>query len=419
MKRFGLAALLFAALPAFALEPDRREAIVTNNRVWDGYVYQENFVPSDFSDMSLLADKDNALSFFKTQEYYWPLSRQTYVDFERQKDPVKGDLVISQGDKVVAKVAVTPYSMVYPKGAAQGQGYLLWGAEAEAEFAAYQAAERDFAVKFSQAQLSQRDYERRLKEAAIARLAGKGVQQVSAPPPPPEPSLKLVTQPVLGLKVNLPVGDYQIQLVNEGTPVLGTQKSLHVISAEERDVVTADVIPEERWTRPLSANDASEKIYAKPGTTFYLTLAYASRFDETQYLGIVQPQATTVEGRQTWVRRRAADAKVVLFGWDKGPMQDLDLAALKVQQTEGAGFGYVVRPAKPSEQPDLAAFAVTVPSVDVVSRGTLTAQDTNGANLKRQVVVVQPRQDEIAWALALLPAFAGFALMLYRRRLLT
>ncbi len=418
MKRFALV-LALVALPAFALEPDRREVIVTNNRVWDGYVYQENFVPSALPDMSLLADQDNAVSFVKTQEYYWPLSRQTYVDFERQKDPVAGGLQITQGGNVVAEVSVAPFAMVYPQGAAQGQGYLLWGAEAEAAFADYQAGERAFAVKFSQAQLAQRDYERRLKEAAIARLAGKGVQAVEPPPSPPEPSLKLVTQPVPGLKVNLPVGEYQMQLVDGGAPVPGTQKALHVISAEERDVVTADVIPEERWTRPLSANDASEKIYAKPGTTFYLTLAYASHFDEAQYLSVVQPQAVAVEGRQTWVRRRAADAKVVSMGWGQGGMQDLNLAALKVQQTEGAGFGYVVRQAKPSEQPDLTAFAVTVPKVPGVSRGTLAAEDTNGATMRRQVVVVQPRQEALAWALALLPALAGFGVMLYRRRVLT
>lgn len=408
------------ALPAIGLEPDRREVIVTSNRVWDGFVYQENFVPSDLPVMALLADKDNAISFVKTQEYYWPLSRQTYVDFERQKDPVPGTLQISQAGKLVAEVDVAPYSMVYPKGAANGEGYLLWGDAALAEFTQYQAEERAFVVKFSESQRANSDYERRLKEAAIARLAGKGVQDVEAPPPPPVPSLKLVTQPLLGLKVNLPVGDYQLQLRDAGQPVPGTQKALHVISAAGREVITADVIPEERWTRPLSANDAVEKIYARPGTTFYMTLAYASRFEMADYLSVTQPQAETVAGRQTWVRRRSADAKVVQIGWDQGgAMQELNLTALKVQQTAGAGFGYVVRPAKESEQPDLTAFAVTLPRDAASSRGSLAAEDTSGAILKRQVVVVQPRRDGLAWALALLPALAGFALMLYRRRALT
>jgi hypothetical protein len=125
-----------------------------------------------------------------------------------------------------------------------------------------------------------------------------------------------------------------------------------------------------------------------------------------------------VEGRQTWIRRRSADAKVVTFGWDRGGRQDLDLTALKVQQTEGAGFGYVVRPAKATEPPDLTAFAVMVPQDRGISRGTLAAQDTNGSSLSRQVVVVQPRQEALAWALALLPALAGFGLLLYRRRVL-
>lgn len=413
----GVTAIL--ALPALALEPERREVIVTSNRVWDGYVYQENFVPSALPAMALLADKDNAVSFVKTQEYYWPLSRQTYVDFDREKDPVPGSLQITQGGKLVTEVAVAPYVMVYPKGAANGEGYLLWGDAALAAYDQYREGEQAFAVAFSASQQAEADYERRLKEAAIARLAGKGVQEVPPPPPAPVPNLKLVTQPVPGLQVNLPVGDYQMQLVAAGLPVPGTARALHVTKAAERDVITADIIPEERWTRPLSANDPGEKIYARPGTTFYMTLAYASRFDAQAYLGIVQPQAEAVAGRQIWVRRRSADARVVRFGWDNAaPMQDLTLTALKVQQTEGAGFGYVVRPAKAAEQPDLTAFAVSVPQDAALTRGALGAEDTTGAALSRQVVVVQPRREGLAWALALLPALAGFALMLYRRRAL-
>lgn len=421
MKRIWIGAALAASLslPARALEPERREVIVTSNRVWDGYTYQENFVPSALPAMALLAGKDNAVSFVKTQEYYWPLSRQTYVDFDREKDPVPGRLQITQAGKVVAEVDVAPYAMVYPKGAANGGGTLLWGDAALAAFAQYQADERAFAVAFSASQQAEAAYERRLKEAGMARLAGKGVQEVPAPPPPPEPNLRLVTQPVQGLKVNLPEGAYQMQLMQDGKPVPGTQKALQVLSADEHDVITADIIPEERWTRPLSANDAAEKVYARPGTTFYMTLAYASRFDAAAYLSVVQPQVEAVAGRQTWVRRRSADARVVKFGWNDGaPFQDLALTALKVQQTEGAGFGYVVRPAKASEQPDLTAFAVTVPQDARLSRGAFAAEDTTGASLARQVVVVQPRRDGIAWTLALLPALAGFALMLYRRRAL-
>lgn len=422
MRRIWIASVLALglSLPALALEPARREVIVTSNRVWDGYVYQENFVPSAQTDMTLLAGQDNAISFVRTQEYYWPLSRQTYVDFDREKEPVAGTLRISQGGRQVAEVAVAPYAMVYPKGAAQGEGHLIWGDAALAEFAEYQADAQAFAVAFSASQQAEAGYERRLKEAAIARLAGKGVQEVTPPPAPPVPSLKLVTRPVPGLRVNLPVGDYQIALWLDGGPVPGAQKTLHITAASERDVITADIIPEERWTRPLTANDGAEKVYARPGTTFYLTLAYASRFDAASYLRVVQPQAEAVAGRQIWVRRRAADARSVRLGWgEDSPAQDLALTVLKVQQTEGAGFGYVVRPAKPSEPPDLTAFAVTVPQDAKLSRGGFAAEDSSGASLARQVVVVQPRREGLAWTLALLPALAGFALMIYRRRVLT
>ena len=131
-----LLALLLLATPAWALDPQRHEAVVISARVWDGYQYKETFLPSTAPVLTLMAGRDSAIAFVRTQEYYWPLSRQVYVDLERQREPLAGVLRIEQAGRVVAEVAEAPYAILYPQGAVNGDGSLLWGGAALAGFAA-------------------------------------------------------------------------------------------------------------------------------------------------------------------------------------------------------------------------------------------------------------------------------------------
>ncbi len=397
------------ALPALAIEPEQRQVIVTHNRVWDGFAYKENFVPSDADHMLLLADSDNAIAVVRTWEYYWPLSRQKYVAFEKQHDPVDGTLVVRRNGKVVAEIVPERYSIVYPEGALKGDGRLVWGEAADAAFADFVAEERAFVKEFAAAQQAETAYEAALRDAAIARINGQGVQAVTPPKPPPEPFLKLVTKPDVAYRINLPVGDYRIELVKDGEPVAGTAKDLRIIAAVARDVLTADIVPEERWTRPLQADAEADRIYVHPGAEFFVTLSHASMFAERDYMCLTRPQSCAPEGRQIWVRRKPADEvdrlQVAWSGQQKP--SPLKRTALKVDQTQGSSFGYVVRPAVAGETPDLSAFVVRAPADAEVHSATLSLPGDPVGAFARQVVLVQPRSDLVAWALALLPGAFG------------
>lgn len=389
-----LALLLFLATPALAIDPERREVTVISGRVWDGFEYKEMFLPSSAPEMTILAGQDSAISFATTQEYYWPLSRQVYVDFESQRDVLSGKLRIERDGQLVAEVEEAPFAILYPEGAVNGNGQLLWGAEAAAGFADYEAGERDFNRRFVAAQRANTAYEKALLEAA--RSGSKAV--IPPPPPVPDPSLRLVTRPQPAFRLSLAEGDYRIALVAKGTVLPGTERRLRVITAESRDAVVADIIPEERWTRPIPANSPEARIYARAGGTFYLTLSQASRFAETDYLSIVSPQALAVEGRDLWVRRKPSpiDTLKASSGAEAG---DLSRLRLKVEQTSASGFGYVVRPAREGETAELEAFAVEVPGG---STGPVLL--SNGAGgFERIVIPVGSRQAGGAFLLALGP----------------
>jgi hypothetical protein len=401
---FALAALL-AVCPrsAIAIEPGRRDVIVVTGRVWDGDGYKEMFLPSHAPSLMLLGGRESALKFVRTQEYYWPLSRQVYVDFEARKDGVDGVLRVWRDGQVIADIDKSVYSIVYPKGAINGDARLLWGSEAEGAYAEYESGEREFARRFVEAQRANSEYERALLAAGEARNRGEPVAPVGAPPPLPEPSLRLVTKPEPGYRLALDPGSYEIALMSGESETPKTRRELRVIDAERRRSIVADIIPEERWTRPLASNSTDARVFARPGATFYLTLADADKFDESEYLPITAPQAEPVLGRTLWVRRHASNLDRVSVEWTGRAAETLARSRFKAEQTGGSSFGYLVRPAGPSEKEDLNAFAISAPSDPTIERGVIYGAD---ARFAREVVIVRERDTPLALLLCLAPMAA-------------
>lgn len=411
----AVALLLAIKASAFALEPAQREVVVVSGRVWDGYEYKETFVPSTKDEMSLVAGQDSAIAFVRTLEYYWPLSRQVYVDLRRQRDMLDGEIVVRRDGSEVARHALDVFSILYPQGAVNGNGRLLWGAEAERAYAANQEEERHFAREFATARRAHSDYERRLVEAGRARLRGEAAEAIEPPPPLPEPSLRLVTAPEAGFRLALEPGDYSVVLEREGRPVPGTERRLRVVGLSGMEALVADIVPEERWTRPLAANTSTARIFARPGAVFYMTLSEASHVQEDEYLPVVSPQTEPVPGRSIWIRRRPATVEELQLAWGDAGSMSLARQPLKVEQTRGSSFGYRIRAARDGEPPDMDAFTINVPSDPSVRRGFIVHGGESLPPFAREVVVVHPRRAALALGLALLP-LVGYVSFLGLRR---
>ncbi len=412
----ALLAGVLSQLPAYAIEPERREVIVAHNRVWDGFAYKENFVPSNQPIMTLLADKDNAIAMVRTQEYYWPLARQTYVAFESLREHVHGELIIERNGEEVTKLQSEPYSIVYPQGAINGLGYMVWGEDAELEFARYREEEATFNRRFARLRQAHTRYEAALREAARARIRGDVIPEIKPPPPLPQPSLKLVTQPQRSFRVALQPGNYDMYVRHQGMTVPDSNKKLRVLDSRSDQFLTADIIPEERWTRPLPSNNPNHRIYTIPGARFYITLSEASRFSEADYLQLTQPQAVAVKGRDIYVRRKSADIANLRISWLNGmTASTLELDQLKVQQTGGAAFGYVVRAAETDERPDIEAFTVVAPEGVPHGRADLSISGNQTLGFHREIVVVGEQNWALSVSLAILPAAFGLTASLRRR----
>ena len=394
---------LLVSAPALAIEPQRRQAVVVSARVWDGGNHREMFVPSDLNRLVIVSGRDSIVTLVRTWEYYWPLSRKSYVDFETLREPIDGILVVQSDGGEVARVKPLPYVLVYPEGAAGGNASVLWGEEAQTAYTDYLQGERAFRKALVDAQRAQTEYETRLVEAGKARLNGGGIQNVPPPPPVPKPSLRLVTTPAVGFRLDLKPGNLTMHIERDGAAMEGTERSVTVLDGAGRDAIVADIRPEERWTRPIASNDPRSRIYVRPGATFFVTLATASMFEEEEYLAVVEPQARPVAGRQTWVRHGEADIHALSLNSRRrrGEARDVLLETLKVEQTGGSAFGYRVRPVEDGERGDITAFRIAVPA-EAADRGSISAVD-QALGFEREFVPVAPRNGSLALLLALLP----------------
>lgn len=415
----GLGALFFAGASdaASALEPETREAIVLHDRVWEGFSYVENFVPSETEDVLLLADADNALRYVKTLEYFWPLSREVYVAFDTLREELPGELVISQNGVAVAEIGLDDYTIVYPEGMLGGHSRMVWGEEARKAFRDFKRAMADYNRAFAEAQRDRSRYLRELREAAEARVKNGETRTVVPPIPEPDPVLGSATEPRSAFRVSLPAGVYEIVLRSDGQAVPETRKTLRVIPVSSTSEVTADVIPEERWTRVLSSNQPSDRVFVGEGKTFYLTLTRSNRFDEAAYARLTRPQALATSGRETWIRREPHDADTIEISWDGGDFVPVARSDFKAEQTQGRNLGYVIRPAAEGERPDLSAFPVAVPLDRAASRAVLRLPAADGADTDwtREIIVVRESPPILVWGTALVPAAFGVGLAALRR----
>lgn len=408
MKRvlLYLSVILAFSVPtiSFALEPLQREVIVTHNRVWDGFKYVENFTPSDANELVLTAGGDHAVSFVRTQEYYWPLARQKFVSFETQRDELRGILRIYKGNILLEEVANAEFSIEYPDGVINGNARVIWGAAASETHAQYLQSEQEFAREFATARRLNTQYEIALRDAAEASNNGEEVPEIQAPPPLPEPSLRLVTAPVRGYRINLPEGEYELVVYIDEHEQPETRRHLRVTAAEQNELqLVAEIVPEERWTRPLDTNTLSDTIYVRPGATFFATLHEANRYNEPDYLAMTRPQAVGTDGRTIWIKRRPSEQSGIQVAWDGAGATTIKRTELKVEQTRGSQFGYVVREARDREIPDLSAFVVNVPE-NGIGDGSIFLE---GADFDRRIKVILPSNSLIVWGFALFPLLFG------------
>ena len=436
MKRF--AALLLLAVAAAALGhaevPVRTESLVWTALAFNGRDYSPVFAPESSDTLYLLEGVDNFLSLRKTLIYWWPMSSSWKTDTESLNVQFPGTMEV-QGRGGTQTVPVTPYTYFNMRGEYELNWKVATGDDATRELAKYSALYDSYfkAVQDYQARAAAHDEEMRSLGARIQKLRDEHrdfhallerMKNLAEPVAPVAPTYYVVPPAELqeAFIVNLPAGRYEIRLKDpEGRLMEGSEKTVVVHGPRRSGAVGYDIIPSDKWTRPVESDTPSAILYVNGTANLYLRAFFEDEFNDLFYAKTVNNGASGNANIERWIRIQQVPHATVKMEVGAGGATVVSESSFTVRQSERNSLGYSIVPwikKTADDAPDLIAFPVPLGASTRAVR--LQAYDSRGAPLagsQREIRVVRPLPS--IWLLiviALSPLAAMAAVLVLRAR---
>lgn len=401
MIRLLLVLLALLPTPALAQVPNREVRFVYGINVFTGAEYQGTFAPPSVDTIYVLANTRAVLDPKRTELYFWPITNEYRPDFNALNELVPGRLEVDG-----RPIELADYILQFDRAAEIGNGRISIGDEAHqhrAEFARERAA-----------------YLERIRAHADAteafnRAVDEARQRGTTPPAAPEPPapFTLFSGDIgRGFPLDLPPGEYRIQLRGaEGQVVPDSQKRLVAI-APRRVGVGYEVVPQDRWTFPERADGPSNVLYALPGSVVYLRPFAAIEVNAQEHARLQNPQdLAAAANRWIWVQSGSIEGTTLVAG-----AEPLAQAEYLVEQLPGGSLGYTVVPRRPNDRsPDLTAFRVEAPvgRVSVPLRLVRGSEELPGS--RRELRATAGAADWQLFLPILVPLALGVTVALWRR----
>lgn len=389
--------------------------------VWvhSGQRYNNVFYPQSEDTIYMMGNIDNVIAPKLTEVYYWPLTSEFKADWTALDENLVGVIEVKQGKETVELLERTPYALVYsnitPK-------YVVFGDQADESYQQYQAESKRLAADidaYYEAIIEyQLEYEKYIDEIK------KGNTDAVRPEPPMDdtPILKqYVSKPAPGYRLNLPVGEYYIQLLTtDGNVVEGSQKMLHVFSPRQEAVGYKAFITE-RWSKPETGASPEDVFYIQPGKSLFLQPYYTQEYNRFDYTKLLSPQQRTV-GENAWfwvLTDEVYDVELQLTQKDK-LVETVEINQYDVEQISGSKFGYEIVPfvKNPTmeREPTFSAFLVTPPIEGDIYLAQML--DSGGQVLEgsdREIRIIRHTNVSILYWIAMIPIFGGAVAFGWRR----
>ena len=434
--------LLFLALSVagFAQAPLRQEQLIYSILAFNGRDYAGTFAREEADTLYLLAEVDNFLTVRKTLVYFWPITQDWKTDTSGLNIPFEGTLeLLGTGRSGPAgeprSLESTPYTYYNIRGDYEFNWVVAKSDEAEAAWQRYQEIMDAYWQTVQQYYQERGAYEAMLREltTVITQMRDEGrdvsalvevLRGMTAPPEPQYPRDYIVPpSPVSeAFILNLPVGEYALRfLTPEGELMQGSERRVVVFEKRRAEGVGLEVIPGDRWTRPVESKTPASVLYVDGSADLYLRPYFQQEYNDLYYEKMRQNDARGNPNLMKWVRiQQVPQAGIAVAR----PGQESRVGREQpfyVEQVRGAALGYRIVPFDPEgahkdRDPSLLAFHVPLSRADRVVR--LQVQDRDGESLKggvRQIRVIRPaRAGFVSLILALLP-LAVMAFVLVRR----
>jgi len=132
-----LIALMLLSVGVFAAAPEKVEQAVVNLILFDGSLWKNTISPQEYKTFYMMANADNILVPTNTKVYFWPITQEYMADFYDLNEEIEGTMVVSRGNRVIARIEKEEYAFAYPNGYYTGSPQLVRGEEAHKASAKY------------------------------------------------------------------------------------------------------------------------------------------------------------------------------------------------------------------------------------------------------------------------------------------
>ena len=429
--------LLLCAAALFADVPVREEQFIYSILAFNGKDYAGTFARQEADTIYLVADVDNFITVRNVFVYFWPITQDWKTDTSVLNVPFEGTLELSGREAEPEMLGMTPYTYYNIRGEYELNWKVAKEAEAEAAWQHYQELMDAYWQSISDYYEKRAMYEAMLNQLTITitkmRDEGKDVsalidtlRELKAPPEPQYPT-EYIVPPVPVQKafiLNLPVGEYQIRFFTKDGQIM-ERSERRIVAFEKRraEAIGLEVIPGDKWTRPVESKTPASVLYIDGSTDLYLRPFYQQEYNDLFYEKMRKNDAKGNPTLMKWVRiQQVPKARVEVTGPSSEAQMVLE-EPFYVEQVKGAALGYQIVPFDPEgkhkdREPSLQAFHVPISKDQRVIR--LRVQDKEGRYLpsgERQIRVITPsRVGIVSLILAACPLIAMIIVMARRSR---
>ena len=434
--------LLLGAAGLAAQAPLREEQFVYSIVAFNGRDYAGTFARREADTIYLMADVDNFITARNALVYFWPITGEWKLDLSELDVPFEGSLELGGRGREPRAVGMTPYTYYNVR----GEYELNWKVATEAAAEAVVQHSRELiAAYYDAVQAFQREralYEELLNELAgvitTLRKEGRDVTALVAeleklqPPAQPEPPDHYVVPPSTiqqAFILNLPVGQYDIRfLTADGEVMEGSERRIVTFARRRAEAVGLEVIPGDKWTRPVESTSPASVLYVDGTTDLYLRPFYQQEYNDLFYEKLRRNDAKGNPGLMKWVRIQQVPGAALAVSAGTARSRTAEPRMVQeepfvVEQIPGGALGYRIMPFDPDgahqgREPALRAFHVPLSARQPVLH--LRVHDRDGQMLPssdRQVrLVTPPANGWLSLLLAAVPLLALVAALALRSR---
>ena len=426
--------LLLGAAGLAAQAPLREEQFVYSIVAFNGRDYAGTFARREADTIYLMADVDNFITARNALVYFWPITGEWKLDLSELDVPFEGTLELGGRGREPRRIGMTPYTYYNVR----GEYELNWKVATEAAAEAVVQHSRELiAAYYDAVQAFQREralYEELLNELAgvitALRREGRDVTALVAeleklqPPAQPEPPDHYVVPPSTiqqAFILNLPVGQYDIRfLTADGDVMEGSERRIVTFARRRAEAVGLEVIPADKWTRPVESTSPASVLYVDGSTDLYVRPFYQQEYNDLFYEKLRRNDAKGNPGLMKWVRIQQVPGAALAVSAGTARSRTAEPRMVQeepfvVEQIPGGALGYRIMPFDPDgahqgREPALRAFHVPLSARQPVLH--LRVHDRDGQMLPssdRQVRLVTPSAN--GWLSLLLTAVPLLALV--------